>query len=55
MANGLFGVLSAHQSDKSWWFNTIQERDAKVAELSLNGFEVRHGIYVFDNAMGYWV
>ena len=54
MANGLFCVLSFHQGD-TFWYDTRTDRDAKVAELSLNGFEVRHGIYVFDNAMGYRV
>ena len=60
MAHGLcraraFGVLSAHQGDKTFWFNTVEEQDAKVAELSLSGFELRHGIYIFDHEKDHWV
>ena len=55
MAKGTFGVLSAHQGDKTFWFNTVEEQDAKVAELSLNGFELRHGIYIFDHEKDHWV
>lgn len=42
-----YGLMSKHQ-DKTWSFDSREERDIEAEKLQQNGFEARHGVYKLD-------